>query len=168
MRFEPTNRQLMGSSPTSSTKSPLLLHGNINAKTSYIVCDFKQYFGGFLQPIKKNRDPRWEEEFTFTLEEPPTTEKMHLEVVSTSKRMGLIHPKVQLALNFTVRYKVCLFNMSLCQESLGYIDINLADVVENKRINEKYHLIDSKNGKLQVELQWRASSQMDAAEENLL
>ncbi|XP_071689431.1 synaptotagmin-2-like [Rutidosis leptorrhynchoides] len=88
------------------------------------------------KPMKKNRDPRWEEEFTFTLEEPPTTEKMHLEVVSTSKRMGLIHPK----------------------ESLGYIDINLGDVVENKRINEKFHLIDSKNGKLQVELQWRASS----------
>ncbi|MFS8000847.1 putative C2 domain-containing protein [Helianthus anomalus] len=85
--------------------------------------------------MKKNRDPRWEEEFTFTLEEPPTNEKIHLEVVSTSKRMGLIHPK----------------------ESLGYIDINLADVVENKRINEKYHLIDSKNGKLQVEMQWRAS-----------
>ncbi|KAF5771512.1 putative C2 domain, synaptotagmin-like mitochondrial-lipid-binding domain, C2 domain superfamily [Helianthus annuus] len=87
------------------------------------------------KPMKKNRDPRWEEEFTFTLEEPPTNEKIHLEVVSTSKRMGLIHPK----------------------ESLGYIDINLADVVENKRINEKYHLIDSKNGKLQVEMQWRAS-----------
>ncbi|KAK1416447.1 hypothetical protein QVD17_32238 [Tagetes erecta] len=88
------------------------------------------------KPMKKNRDPRWEEEFTFTLEEPPTNEKMHLEVVSTSKRMGLIHPK----------------------ESLGYIDINLADVVENKRINEKYHLIDSKNGRLQVELQWRPAS----------
>nr|XP_043613151.1 synaptotagmin-2-like [Erigeron canadensis] len=86
--------------------------------------------------IKKNRDPRWEEEFTFTLEEPPINEKMHLEVVSNSKRMGLIHPK----------------------ESLGYIDINLGDVVENKRINEKYHLIDSKNGKLQVEMQWRAST----------
>ncbi|XP_076920188.1 synaptotagmin-2-like isoform X1 [Bidens hawaiensis] len=87
------------------------------------------------KPMKKNRDPRWEEEFSFTLDEPPTNEKLHLEVVSTSKRMGFIHPK----------------------ESLGYIDINLADVVENKRINEKYHLIDSKNGKLQVELHWRTA-----------
>ncbi|KAI3734394.1 hypothetical protein L6452_13862 [Arctium lappa] len=87
------------------------------------------------RPMKKNRDPRWEEEFTFTLDEPPTNEKMHLEVVSTTKRMGLLHPK----------------------ESLGYIDISLADVVNNKRINEKYHLIDSKNGRLQVEMQWRAS-----------
>lgn len=50
--------------------------------------------------MKKNRDPRWEEEFTFTLDEPPTNERMHLEVVSTSKRMGLIHPKVQWILNF--------------------------------------------------------------------
>ncbi|PWA45981.1 C2 domain, Synaptotagmin-like mitochondrial-lipid-binding domain-containing protein [Artemisia annua] len=88
------------------------------------------------KPVKKNRDPRWDEEFTFTLEEPPTNEKMHLEVVSTSKRMGLIHPK----------------------ESLGYVDISLGDVVENKRINEKYHLIDSKNGRLQVEMHWRTSS----------
>ncbi|KAK9987770.1 hypothetical protein SO802_028009 [Lithocarpus litseifolius] len=85
--------------------------------------------------IKKNRDPRWEEEFTFMLEEPPTNDRLHVEVVSTSSRMGLLHPK----------------------ESLGYIDINLSDVISNKRINEKYHLIDSKNGRIQIELQWRTS-----------
>ncbi|KAH9759158.1 Synaptotagmin-2 [Citrus sinensis] len=85
--------------------------------------------------IKKNRDPRWEEEFQFTLEEPPTDDKLHVEVISTSSRMGLLHPK----------------------ETLGCIGINLADVVNNKRINEKYHLIDSKNGRIQIELQWRAS-----------
>ncbi|OVA19601.1 C2 calcium-dependent membrane targeting [Macleaya cordata] len=86
--------------------------------------------------VKKNRDPRWEEEFTFMLEEPPINDKLHVEVVSTSSRIGLLHPK----------------------EILGYVDINLADVVSNKRINEKYHLIDSKNGKIQIELQWRTSS----------
>nr|CAB3483620.1 unnamed protein product [Digitaria exilis] len=43
------------------------------------------------------------------------------------------------------------------KETLGYIDISLADVVSNKRINEKYHLIDSKNGQVQIELQWRTS-----------
>lgn len=43
------------------------------------------------------------------------------------------------------------------QESLGYVDISLADVVSNKRINERYHLIDSKNGRIQIELQWRTS-----------
>ncbi|KAG2705972.1 hypothetical protein I3760_05G083300 [Carya illinoinensis] len=85
--------------------------------------------------IKKSRDPRWEEEFSFVLDEPPIKDKMHVEVVSSSSRMGLLHPK----------------------ESLGYIDINLADVVSNKRINEKYHLIDSKNGRIQIELQWRTS-----------
>ncbi|CAI0445306.1 unnamed protein product [Linum tenue] len=87
--------------------------------------------------IKKSRDPRWEEEFQFMLEEPPTNEKLHVEITSSSKRMGMLHPK----------------------ESLGYVVINLADVVNNKRINEKYHLIDSKNGKLQLELQWRAATQ---------
>ncbi|XP_009618134.1 synaptotagmin-1-like [Nicotiana tabacum] len=86
--------------------------------------------------VKKNRDPRWEEDFTFVLEEPPVNDRLHLEVLSTSMRIGLLHPK----------------------EVLGYIDISLSDVVNNKRINEKYHLIDSKNGRLQVELQWRTAS----------
>lgn len=44
------------------------------------------------------------------------------------------------------------------QESLGYVDIKLSDVVTNKRINEKYHLIDSRNGRIQIELQWRTPS----------
>ncbi|XP_068639958.1 synaptotagmin-1-like [Aristolochia californica] len=82
--------------------------------------------------IKKNRDPRWEEEFSFMLEEPPINDKLHVEVVSRPPSIG-IHSK----------------------ETLGYIDISLADVVSNRRINEKYHLIDSKNGKIQIELQWR-------------
>ncbi|KDP36902.1 hypothetical protein JCGZ_08193 [Jatropha curcas] len=85
--------------------------------------------------VKKNRDPRWEEDFQFMLEEPPTNDKLHVEVCSASTRMGLLHPK----------------------ETLGYVDINLADVVNNKRINEKYHLIDSRNGRVQIELQWRTS-----------
>jgi hypothetical protein len=42
-------------------------------------------------------------------------------------------------------------------ESLGYVDINLSDVVNNKRINEKYSLIDSKNGRIQIELSWRTT-----------
>ena len=28
------------------------------------------------------------------LEEPPTNDRLHVEVVSTSSRMGLLHPKV--------------------------------------------------------------------------
>ena len=50
---------------------------------------------------------------------------------------------------------VCVF---FNQESLGYVEINLSDVVSNRRINEKYHLIDSKNGRIQIELQWRPAS----------
>ncbi|GFP93391.1 synaptotagmin-2, partial [Phtheirospermum japonicum] len=86
--------------------------------------------------MKKNRDPRWEEEFQFVLDEPPSNDRVHVEVVSTSKRMGLRHPK----------------------ENLGYVDIHLADVINNKRINERYHLIDSKNGRIQIELQWRTAA----------
>jgi Ca2+-dependent lipid-binding protein len=83
--------------------------------------------------VRKNRDPRWGETFQFTLDEPPTKDKLYVEVQSASSKFGLLHPK----------------------ENLGYVEINLSDVVSNKRINEKYHLIDSKNGKIQIELQWR-------------
>ncbi|EPS58120.1 hypothetical protein M569_16696, partial [Genlisea aurea] len=86
--------------------------------------------------VKKNRNPRWEEEFQFMLEEPPTNDRIHVEVVSTSKRMGLLHPK----------------------EMLGHVDVYLSDVVSNKRINERYHLIDSKDGRIQIEMEWRTAS----------
>ena len=46
------------------------------------------------QMIKKNRDPRWGEEFEFMLEEPPTDDRLHVEVISASSRIGLLHPKV--------------------------------------------------------------------------
>ncbi|KAK7351924.1 hypothetical protein VNO77_11703 [Canavalia gladiata] len=84
--------------------------------------------------MKKNRDPRWEEEFQFMVEDPPTADRLHVEVVSTSSR-----------------------NLLRQKESLGYADISLADVVANNRINERHHLIDSKNGRIQIELQWRSS-----------
>ncbi|KAJ6368823.1 hypothetical protein OIU78_001238, partial [Salix suchowensis] len=43
--------------------------------------------------VKKNRDPRWEEEFQYTLDKPPSNEKLHVEVSSTSSRIGLLHPR---------------------------------------------------------------------------
>ncbi|KAJ1398977.1 Synaptotagmin-like mitochondrial-lipid-binding domain [Sesbania bispinosa] len=43
--------------------------------------------------MKKNRDPRWEEEFQFMVEEPPSNDKLHVEVVSTSSR-NLLRQKV--------------------------------------------------------------------------
>lgn len=64
--------------------------------------------------MKKNRDPRWDEEFTFTLEEPPTNDRMHFEVVSTSSRMGLIHPKVQLITNKHIKkYDIYIYRYIL-------------------------------------------------------
>ncbi|CAF2163008.1 hypothetical protein IGI04_026977 [Brassica rapa subsp. trilocularis] len=87
--------------------------------------------------VKKNREPRWDEDFQFPLDEPPINDKLHVEVISTTSRIGLnMHPK----------------------ETLGYVVINLGDVVSNRRINDKYNLIDSKNGRIQIELQWRTSS----------
>ncbi|KAH9671522.1 synaptotagmin-3 [Citrus sinensis] len=83
--------------------------------------------------IKKCRDPIWNEEFQFDFEEAPLKEKIHIEV--KSKRRGL-----------RLRSK----------ESLGYVDINLHDVLHNGRLKEKYHLINSKNGAVQVEIKWKA------------
>jgi hypothetical protein len=37
---------------------------------------------------------------------------------------------------------------------LGYVEISLADVVKNKRMNDEYMLIGSRNGRIQVELEW--------------
>jgi hypothetical protein len=88
-----------------------------------------------LQIIKRNRDPRWEQTFEWQLEEPPVGDHLHVEVMS--RNMGL--------------------SMHFKAESLGYVDISLSDVVNNKRINEKYTLIDSKHGQIQVELLWRST-----------
>ncbi|KAJ4785485.1 Calcium-dependent lipid-binding (CaLB domain) family protein [Rhynchospora pubera] len=84
--------------------------------------------------IKKSRDPRWDEEFQFTLDEPPMEDKIHIEVMNKRSRISL-HTK----------------------ESLGHVDISLADVVNNGRINETYHLINSKNGMIHVEIKWIAT-----------
>lgn len=82
--------------------------------------------------IKKNRNPRWDEHFSFMIDEPPLNEKLRVEIFSKRRNFG-----------FTRR------------ESLGFVDITLADVVYNERINEKYNLINSRNGLVHVELEWQ-------------
>jgi len=47
-----------------------------------------------IQHVKKNRDPRWGESFQFMLEEPPSNERLYVEVQSVSSKLGLLHPKV--------------------------------------------------------------------------
>ncbi|XP_010543542.1 PREDICTED: synaptotagmin-3 [Tarenaya hassleriana] len=84
--------------------------------------------------LKKTRDPRWNEEFQFTLEEPPLNERLRIEVMS--RGTGL-------------RFR--------SKEPLGHVEINLDDVVENGRINQKYHLINSRDGVIHVEIRWTTS-----------
>ncbi|XP_052172033.1 synaptotagmin-3 [Diospyros lotus] len=81
--------------------------------------------------IKKTRDPVWNEEFQFMLEEPPLKEKIRIEVMSKRKGFGF-RPK----------------------ESLGHVDISLIDVVNNGQINEKYHLINSRHGLIHLDIRW--------------
>ncbi|XVF76392.1 hypothetical protein PTKIN_Ptkin13bG0262900 [Pterospermum kingtungense] len=85
--------------------------------------------------IRKTRDPCWNEEFQFVLEEAPLKDMIHIEVKSKGTRFSLFRRK----------------------ESLGNIDINLNDVVYNGRINEKYDLINSKNGLICIEIRWEVT-----------
>ncbi|KAE8647301.1 synaptotagmin-3 isoform X2 [Cucumis sativus] len=82
--------------------------------------------------VKKCRDPVWNEDFEFMLEEPPLGEKIHIEVRSRrSSRFSFFS-----------------------KESLGHVEINLGDVVHNGRINTKYHLINSRHGMIHVQIKW--------------
>uniref|UniRef100_A0A5B7BMN6 Putative synaptotagmin-3 isoform X1 n=1 Tax=Davidia involucrata TaxID=16924 RepID=A0A5B7BMN6_DAVIN len=84
--------------------------------------------------LKKTRDPSWNEEFQFMLEEAPLKDKIHIEVMSKRRCIGF-----------------------RSRESLGHVDINLIDVVYNGRVNEKYHLINSRNGVIHVEIRWKVT-----------
>ncbi|KAK9018729.1 hypothetical protein V6N11_033776 [Hibiscus sabdariffa] len=81
--------------------------------------------------LKKTRNPLWNEEFQFMLEEPPLNDKIRIQVNSRRKGIGFYS-----------------------KECLGKLDINLTDVVHNGRINQKYNLLNSKNGKIHVEIKW--------------
>ncbi|XP_020524310.1 synaptotagmin-3 isoform X2 [Amborella trichopoda] len=83
--------------------------------------------------VKNCRDPVWNEEFQFMMEEAPRDEKIHIEVMSRRKGFNF-HSK----------------------ESLGLVDMDLMDVVNNGRINDKFHLINSKNGTILVEMRWKS------------
>lgn len=117
---------------------------------------------------RKTRNPIWNEEFQFLLEEPPLQDKIHIKVMSKrtslsfhSKVRHRSHPFRRILFLSILALEVVRLDFNLrgfivsTQESLGHVDINLADVVHNGRINQKYHLIDSKNGVIHVELRWK-------------
>ncbi|KAL2937503.1 Synaptotagmin-3 [Bienertia sinuspersici] len=83
--------------------------------------------------IKKNRNPRWDENFSFMLDEAPLQEKLRVDIFSKHRTFGFSR-----------------------KESLGFVEITLADVVHNERINEKYHLINSKNGIIHIAMEWQS------------
>ncbi|XP_071709735.1 synaptotagmin-3-like isoform X2 [Rutidosis leptorrhynchoides] len=86
--------------------------------------------------LKKTWDPTWNEEFQFMSDEAPLEEIIHIEVISKKKHK---------------------FGFGSSKESLGHVDINLVDVVYNNRMNEKYNLINSKNGVIHVDIKWNAT-----------
>nr|XP_043625745.1 synaptotagmin-1-like [Erigeron canadensis] len=116
----------------------VIIHEAIDLQSSYHSNPYASLlFRGELRktvPIKKTSYPKWQEEFTFVLEQPPTEEKLHLEVISTPW-MGIIYRK---------------------EESMGYIDVKAVDAVKERRIINRYRLQNVKHGSLMVELQWRS------------
>ncbi|CAI0426856.1 unnamed protein product [Linum tenue] len=86
-----------------------------------------------IKLMKKTRNPKWNEEFQFVLDEPPLKEKIHIQVMSRRTGFGF-RPK---------------------QETLGHVEISLVDVIHNGRINQKYHLINSKSGFVSVDIRWK-------------
>lgn len=47
-----------------------------------------------VQVMKKNRDPRWEKEFTWQLEDSPANDRLHIEVHSKGSSMNMVHRQV--------------------------------------------------------------------------
>ncbi|CAA2969031.1 synaptotagmin-3-like [Olea europaea var. sylvestris] len=83
--------------------------------------------------IKKTRNPIWNEEFQFVLEEAPVKDQIHIEVISKRRsRLGF-----------------------MSKEPLGHVDINLSDVVYNGHINERCYLINSRDGVIHVDIGWK-------------
>ncbi|KNA15372.1 hypothetical protein SOVF_098840 [Spinacia oleracea] len=82
--------------------------------------------------IKKSRNPRWDEHFSFIIDEAPLHGKLCVEIFSKRRTFGFTR-----------------------KESLGLVEIALADVVNNGRLNEKYNLINSRNGIIHIALEWQ-------------
>lgn len=111
--------------------------------------------------VKKCRDPVWNEEFQFMLEEPPLEDKIHIEVRSRKSSLFSFLSKVtshhitsQIFSPLAYESVRNCSKWSFSQESLGHVEINLVDVVHNRRINTKYHLINSRHGMIHVKIQW--------------
>lgn len=82
---------------------------------------------------------------------------IHIEVMSKRTHFGFFRQRVK-AFPFScacnVIQSLIIFMFFFFQEALGHLDINLNDVVNNGRINEKYDLINSKNGVIFIDIRW--------------
>ncbi|KAF6170335.1 hypothetical protein GIB67_043025 [Kingdonia uniflora] len=108
--------------------------GKYSTKKLYAQFSFRMEWRE-TKHVKKDRNPKWDEEFLFLLEEAPVNDELSVQVISA-------------------RTIMCLLNGD---EYLGRVFIKLSDVVEKKRTNEVYILsYDSKetNAKIHIELKW--------------
>ncbi|KAF6170331.1 hypothetical protein GIB67_043021 [Kingdonia uniflora] len=109
--------------------------GKYTTKDLYAQFSFRREWRE-TKHVKKDRNPKWEEEFSFLLEEAPVNDKLSVQVISS-------------------RTILCVLNGD---EYLGRVFINLSDVTERKRTNEVYQLCyddEPTNGKIHIELHWR-------------
>ncbi|KAF6154732.1 hypothetical protein GIB67_041193 [Kingdonia uniflora] len=87
-------------------------------------------------PVKKSINPKWKEEFSFSLEEAlRRDDELVVDVLSQ-----MYTPTI----GFQDSYRI-----------LGLVKINLSDVVEKKKTNEMYSLTEFGEEKIHIELEWR-------------
>ncbi|KAF6173000.1 hypothetical protein GIB67_006376 [Kingdonia uniflora] len=87
-------------------------------------------------PVKKSINPKWKEEFSFSLEEAlHRDDELVVDVLSQ-----MYTPTI----GFQDSYRI-----------LGLVKINLSDVIEKKKTNEMYSLTEFGEEKIHIELEWR-------------
>ncbi|KAF6146929.1 hypothetical protein GIB67_036648 [Kingdonia uniflora] len=127
-------------SPSGEGLLVIIVHGAQNLEGKLHTNPYAQIFFREevlkTKQVKKNKDPKWGEEFTFLLKEAPMYAAITVIVFSAPLIMASVQSR----------------------EILGRVCISLFDVVEKKRTNEMYQLCydeDPTKGKIHIELQWR-------------
>jgi hypothetical protein len=83
----------------------------------------------FLQMMKKTRQPRWNEEFQFMLEEPPLHEKIHIEVISKRKNFSFLS---KVTFHFSLKYNLLVISSERIRRSAHLLLVLPISIFTNK------------------------------------
>eukprot|EP00897_Mesotaenium_endlicherianum_P006569 jgi/Mesen1/5940/ME000301S05055 len=109
----------------------------------HINCYCKLFVGNEVkksQVVSHLTNPRWDEEFEFLMAAPPVDTKLRIEVWHMEEVNSIFRNSVS----------------GRAKTMLGILDVSLRDVVDNRRLIDRYQLGKSKQGRLKVEMIWRS------------